>query len=83
VSEVNEMALRQSSAAFKCRNGLGNLKELLYSAPREIAYLGASVTAQKEGYRPLLERWFAESFSSHIAPSMQALAVLDPFQAFS
>ena len=44
------------------RNGLAGLRRMLLAEPCKIAYLGASVTAQKEGYRGLLEQWFTETF---------------------
>jgi acyl-CoA thioesterase I len=44
------------------RAGLGNLLQRLSSEPCRIAYLGASVTAQKEGYRPFLQKWFVDRF---------------------
>ncbi len=50
------------------RNGLGDLRSMLLARPCTVAYLGASVTAQKEGYRSMLDQWFTETFRQpHIA----------------
>src|SRR6476660_3508046 len=42
------------------RAGLSSLADKLTTQPCKIAYLGASVTAQQAGYRPLLHQWFIE-----------------------
>ena len=39
---------------LRARNGLGDLHERLRAKDSTIAYMGASVTAQKDGYRPRL-----------------------------
>ena len=44
------------------RNGLGGTIRQLEQKVCKIAYLGASVTAQKQGYRPNLHQWFQEYF---------------------
>lgn len=49
------------------RNGLFNLNNKLKNQICKIAYLGASVTAQKQGYRPFLHQWFQDYFQqSHV-----------------
>ena len=47
---------------LRARRGLGAAGAALTSAAGTIAYLGVSVTAQREGYRPLLHDWFTRRF---------------------
>jgi tetratricopeptide (TPR) repeat protein len=47
---------------IQIRNGLGNLNNKLKSAVCKIAYMGASVTVQKQGYRPFLHQWIQDYF---------------------
>lgn len=52
---------------IQIRSGLGNLNSKLKKEVCKIAYLGASVTAQKQGYRPFLHQWFQDYFQqSHV-----------------
>lgn len=44
------------------RNGLSKIAHKLKQQTCKIAYLGASVTAQKQGYRPFLHQWFQTYF---------------------
>lgn len=53
---------KKKSNNIEIRNGLGNLIQKLEQQACKIAYLGASVTAQKQGYRPNLHQWFQEHF---------------------
>jgi len=55
------------------RHGLSNVLERLKKEPCRIGYLGASVTAQKNGFRPLLHNWLCE-FTNQ--PHTQANAAL-------
>ena len=48
---------------IKIRNGLSNIRAKLERETCKIAYLGASVTAQKQGYRPVLHEWFQTYFA--------------------
>lgn len=47
---------------FEARAGLGDLAARLGARPCRIAYLGASVTAQRDGYRPRLHEWLVRRF---------------------
>jgi hypothetical protein len=47
---------------IKSRNGLSSIRASLERETCKIAYLGASVTAQKQGYRPVLHEWFQTYF---------------------
>lgn len=46
------------------RAGLGSLQSKLTSGICKIAYMGSSVTVQKEGYRPYLQQWFRDYFGT-------------------
>ncbi|GAB4530119.1 MAG: hypothetical protein Tsb0014_12560 [Pleurocapsa sp.] len=50
------------SSIIQKRNGLSRITQKLQQQPCKIAYLGASVTAQKQGYRPFLHQWFQDYF---------------------
>jgi hypothetical protein len=58
---------------LRARRGLGAAGAALASGVRTIAYLGVSVTAQREGYRPLLHDWFVRRFG---LPHRQANAAV-------
>jgi hypothetical protein len=46
---------------FSWRGGFGDLPARLSARPCIIAYLGASVTVQRDGYRPRLHEWLVQS----------------------
>lgn len=62
------MSKRSLRARVRARNGFGDLPHRLREEPCRIAYLGASVTAQRDGYRmrlhELLCSWTAQAHLS-------------------
>ncbi len=59
------------------RDGLAGLAQRLRTAPLGIAYLGASVSAQRAGYRPLLHAWLVEHTGQAHRPIQAALGGID------
>ncbi len=53
------------------RGGLSRTATILSDRPARIGYLGASVTAQRAGYRAVVDEWFA-SKSAHAPESIAA-----------
>jgi len=67
---VSQAAVRVE-AKVSVRAGLGPVARRLREAPCTVAYLGASVTAQKEGYRPRLHEMIRQRFGQQ-HPSLSA-----------
>jgi hypothetical protein len=63
------------------RAGLGGLAERLSVQPCGIAYLGASVTVQRTGYRPRLHELLSRRFEQPHRSVMAALGAVGPVSA--
>src|ERR1700677_2127756 len=62
---VNREAI---SDCITVRSGLGGVRKRLEKGPARIAYLGLSVTAQRDGYRMRLHQWITSHFGQAHQP---------------